>query len=364
MITYLAKRGFEDPFGVFLEQWDGPQSIRVMTYEDLAAADAVPHGPLVFTDIERLTDADRVLAAHVRRIASEADPDLVILNDPVDTAARFAFLEEAAQQLGNPVRAYRVSERTRPQRYPVFVRYEDDHTGATTELVHSAKELDRALVECVLRGHDLRRLLIVEFVDTRSVAGEYIKYSAFIVGDKIQARSRQVSDHWMVKAARIRTPEHDAASLEFMRTNPHREGLRPYFEVADVSYGRIDYSMLGGEIVAWEINTNPVVVWPLAWYEDMYLARQREFLGWLTGAFQQIDVTDGREEISLSGVPSEVRAAVLSGPRPGHRSTRSRLVRWGRRHRGRLEPVVGVVAGATRPMHATIIDRFCRSSPR
>lgn len=167
MITYLAKRGFEDPFGVFLEQWDGPQSIRVMTYEDLAAADAVPHGPLVFTDIERLTDADRVLAAHVRRIASEADPDLVILNDPVDTAARFAFLEEAAQQLGNPVRAYRVSERTRPQRYPVFVRYEDDHTGATTELVHSAKELDRALVECVLRGHDLRRLLIVEFVDTR-----------------------------------------------------------------------------------------------------------------------------------------------------------------------------------------------------
>src|SRR5262249_42167607 len=43
---------------------------------------------------------------------------------------------------------------------------------------------------------------------------------------------------------------------------PHRQALGEIFQAAGIEYGRIDYSVLDGRIVTWEINTNPTIAVP------------------------------------------------------------------------------------------------------
>jgi hypothetical protein len=42
-----------------------------------------------------------------------------------------------------------------------------------------------------------------------------------------------------------------------MKQNPHEKSLNNVFDLAGINYGRIDYSILHGKPVVWEINTNP-----------------------------------------------------------------------------------------------------------
>jgi hypothetical protein len=44
---------------------------------------------------------------------------------------------------------------------------------------------------------------------------------------------------------------------EYLQAHPHEAELRKIFDLANIEYGRIDYSLLNGKIQVWEINTNP-----------------------------------------------------------------------------------------------------------
>ena len=43
----------------------------------------------------------------------------------------------------------------------------------------------------------------------------------------------------------------------FMREHPHHEWLKRVFQEAKIDYGRVDYGMVAGAPVVWEINLNP-----------------------------------------------------------------------------------------------------------
>jgi hypothetical protein len=45
--------------------------------------------------------------------------------------------------------------------------------------------------------------------------------------------------------------------LRYIRDNPHADALLRAFEVAKIDYGRADYTVLGGRVQIFEINTNP-----------------------------------------------------------------------------------------------------------
>jgi len=48
----------------------------------------------------------------------------------------------------------------------------------------------------------------------------------------------------------------------FMNLNPHADQLRDIFQISGIQYGRIDYSVLNGQVQTWEINTLPMLGMP------------------------------------------------------------------------------------------------------
>jgi hypothetical protein len=356
VITYLAKRGFENSMTSWTDDYEGPSApLEVMSYEDLADAESIASGVIVFSDIERLSAEERRFADEVRRCVQDADPSAVFLNDPLRTLRRYDLLAELHTRGMNPVRAYRLSDTRTPQRFPVFLRYENDHTGATTDLLEDQYALDRAIVRSKLRGHDLRKMLIVEYVDT-SVDGTFEKFGAFVVGARIIARSRNVSDHWVVKAPSLWDLEYEPLAMEYVRENPHAKDLRPFFEAARISYGRIDYSLLNGEIVVWEINTNPrAFSEPSAEYLQTR-PRQELVSTALAEAFDELHgPRRAVQRVDLTSIPNELRDHVRY--RSGSYAP-SRFAAWRRRHKDRLEPLVGAAGVAVSPLESRLAERW------
>ena len=196
------------------------------------------------------------MAAHVRSTA----PDAVLLNDPRSVLRRLELLRTLHRDGINSFNAYRADALERPERWPVFVRGEQDHEGPSLPLLHDPAELAGVLEADRERGIDLSRRLIVEYAESKSPDGLYRKYGAFRIGDRIYPRHIFFSRQWMVK---LEPPPHDAAiaeEREFIEQGPDNERLMEIFERAGVQYGRIDYARVGAKLAVWEINTNPSVV--------------------------------------------------------------------------------------------------------
>jgi hypothetical protein len=360
MIIYLAKRGFGDTIGNWLDYFDAPSRdvFRVLFYEDLLDAETIPGGAIVISDIERLSEAERIFAEHIRRAAAATDESMPILNHPLRSLRRYDLLARLHDLEMNPVRVYRLDETNAPMRFPIFLRYEDDHTGALTDLLEDRRALDHAIVRARLHGHDLSRLLAVEFVDTSGPDGVYVKYGAFIVGTEVVARSLNINAHWMVKGPREGNPELEPASMAYVAENPHAERLLPFFAAAGISYGRIDYSLRGEEIIVWEINTNPLLFLPPEPQDTHATERQRLFATRMKAAFESwADDYEAPGPIDLSVIPDEVRAAARLH---ADSYVPSRLLAWGRRHKRLLEPMLGVAGTLVAPFDSRLVRRWRR----
>jgi hypothetical protein len=145
-------------------------------------------------------------------------------------------------------------------RYPVFVRYANEHAGSLTPLLDSARALSNALGELVAGGTKRHDLLVVEFCDTKDEHGHYRKYAAYKVGDVVLARSVECATEWMVKwHGRIFDRERAEDEIRYCEANPHGEWIASMFRLANIDYGRIDYGVQNGTPRLWEINTNPTL---------------------------------------------------------------------------------------------------------
>jgi hypothetical protein len=116
----------------------------------------LPAGAVIFSDIERLGRSEREAAGRLRDAIVAQYPGRAILNDPLHTLRRYDLLTTLADQDLNPFRAYRLTNMIRPDRFPVFLRRENEHTGSISGLLTSQDELDRAIVRAIVRGFDPR----------------------------------------------------------------------------------------------------------------------------------------------------------------------------------------------------------------
>lgn len=334
MIAYLVTRGARYTIDTFLDTWGRELrgSFRVLPYEEAFAGTEIAAATLVFSDLERLSDAERSAADELWRELAALDPPPRLLNRPTAVLPRAAFLEEL-QRVG--INDFRVAPLRRARtelQLPLFVRHRDDH-WADPELVHDRRALEREIARTFL----IRRIddrLAVEFCDTQSDDGLFRKYAAFVVDGRIVPRHLVFDRHWHIKMPQLI----DEAKLEeearYLEGNPHAEQLLAAAAIGGCEYGRIDYGVKDGRIRVWEINTNPMVMLHPSEYDERHLPAQRWFQQRIAAELARL--ADGpAPRLAWAGAPALARPAP---PATGHAT---RLARAAATHGGRAVARVG-----------------------
>lgn len=260
MIFYLVTEGHSLTINKYLTSWGKALApkMRTIYYEELPYRTHLPGGTYIFSDIERLSVDQKKVAAQVWQELSMARPTNRLINHPTQSMRRYELLRTLYEQGQNQFNVYRLTELRQPQRFPVFIRGENDHLGSLTGLLHTPIELEAAIATIYDSGLSRDDKLIVEFCDTSDTTGMFRKYSAFIVGDRIIPRHIFFSQEWLVKAPDNVEEFALQEERQYVNENPHEAELRHIFALARIQYGRIDYSFFNGKIQVWEINTNPM----------------------------------------------------------------------------------------------------------
>lgn len=137
-----------------------PQLV-LQDYESILCQRRLVRATYIFADLERLAPWELRGAAELFRVLSEQG--LRCLNDPARVMCRVELLKTLNCVGFNSFNVMRADERPRPARFPVFLRYEDNHRKPASGLLHDQKELDRELAGLRAGGVPLRGILVIEF---------------------------------------------------------------------------------------------------------------------------------------------------------------------------------------------------------
>ena len=258
MITFVTTRGHEYTLGSILGVHPGFHC-RVIDYDHLFSFGSIVAGTYVFTDIERIPPKKLPTLSALYKVVNVDVTNARALNDPTRVYCRFELLARLYAEGLNAFNVYRADDIVRPTRYPVFIRWENDHGKPLSDLIQDEQELSDTLVMLQQNGYPRRGLIITEYCAREIAPGIFRKYSAFRVGDRVFAYLEVIEDNWNVKYGTkgLATDEMQLAEQEFIIDNPHEKKLRRVFDLANIEYGRADYSLVDGRIQIYEINTNP-----------------------------------------------------------------------------------------------------------
>jgi hypothetical protein len=252
--------GGREGIDVYLESWGQPLAgrFRMFSYPELLQIRRLPICTYIFGATDLLAPDEAAWAAMVWTGLRAAGG--LVLNHPLRSLRRYELLRLMRERGVNAFDAYRATEARWPRRYPVFLRELDEHGGILTPLLFSREELEGALAEQVERGLNRDATLIVEFCETGDARGVYRKYSAFVVGTRVVSGHIAFSKNWVTKGMQLFDEDHLLEERQYVLSNPHEAALREIFTLANINYGRIDYSLLDGALQVWEINTNPYIM--------------------------------------------------------------------------------------------------------
>jgi hypothetical protein len=329
MIRILLTRAHSYTIQHYLESWgrDVRNCVKTLCYEDLAFGHHLKPGTYIFADLERLDEAQLDFAKHIWRTLAARPESYRLLNDPSKVLRRYELLKALHANGTNTFEAYRLNNGRLPQKFPLFLRRESEHDGAISPLLNSREEMDRAVDELTSKGVPRGDLLAVEYCETGDAEGVYRKYSAFRVGDRLLARHALFSRKWVVKLADETHDQWVEEERQYLQAHPHAEELRKVYELANIDYGRVDYSLLNGKIQVWEINTNPNITSAPMHIAPGRLPTQWAFIKQLGEAFEAAD-------LKVTGEPTYVRADGLLARRLNITPTRrikhlaARGVKW------------------------------------
>jgi len=231
--------------------------VRPMTYARLFKTTSIKAGLYIFSDLERLTPVETELAAKIWSTIRNSGQQIMLLNDPIRGMRRYELLRSLYEQGINPFNVYKLTEVRMPERYPVFIRFENDHKGSRSPLLKNKDELLAAISDLEAQGMNRESLIIVEYVDTADEKGIYRKYSHFYVNGEVIPRHLFQGGNWMLKVPGKLDDTALAEERKFIESNPFREEISRIFRIARIDYGRIDFAVLNNRILVWEINTNP-----------------------------------------------------------------------------------------------------------
>jgi hypothetical protein len=257
MIVFVTAYGHEYSVASLVTQRFGvpvPET-NIMLYDKLLHIDALPRATYIFTDIDRLYPWERRLAGEYFRQLSNAG--LRCLNDPATVKTRYPLIRALAAAGVNPYNAYRADDDPRPARFPVFLRFEHEHSGPLSLLIRDQEDLDLQLSRLVDLGVPLEGVLVVEFHAEQMAPGIWGRYASFRIGEVISAFGVLVSDVWNVKNGDLPTGELATKAESFVRENADVPALREAFGLSRIDYGRVDFGTAQGRDVVFEINTNP-----------------------------------------------------------------------------------------------------------
>jgi hypothetical protein len=260
MIFYLVTR--EHPYTIndYVAFWGKSlgSNIRTLFYDQLSLRKTLGRGVYIFSDLERLNPAYMELAKNAWNALNDAG-GCITLNNPSRILLREPMLRALHRAGKNPFAVHGVYDDPAAVRFPVFIRARNSHDGALTLLLHTRQQLSAEL--SALRGNIVpdEELLIVEYCDTADTHGIFRKYGAFCVAGQILPRHILLGGDWIVKYPDKVNPQTVAQEQQYLNENPHCAQLREIFSLANIDYGRIDYSLQNGSVVTWEINTNPTI---------------------------------------------------------------------------------------------------------
>ena len=227
-------------------------------YGSLLIGRTLPKGTYILSDLERLSPADLKSLSVFHQSVSDV-PEIRILNHPRRTLRRYELLRMLHEKRINSFNVYRLEDNPQPERFPVFVRGEDDHKGPLSPLIQSQEKLDEVALQWSARWGGTRRKLVTEFLDISDDNAVHRKYSAFCIGGRVIPRHLFFGSSWCVKSWKLLDPNLLDEEREYIETNPHQHQLKNIFELAGVEFGRIDYGVHQGQVQVWEINSNPML---------------------------------------------------------------------------------------------------------
>lgn len=264
-------------------------AMRPVAYSTAFQREEVHTGTLVLTDFDLLHGYELDMVSAMVRAARRHDSQVRVLNDPAVALERTPLLHRLHQHGHSPIEVTRIDLGEVPTSYPVFIRTEDGCGGPETGLLHDEAAFLHQRDELQRAGLSLKRRIAVTYCAEPDRDGVFRKYGAFVIGDHIVPQHVQRSTTWNVKNdVRERTPATEAEELDHLRANPHADRLLELARVAGIQFGRIDYTLVDGQPVVYEINTNPNfpnMADPKPGRED----RRDLILGRLAAAFQAID---------------------------------------------------------------------------
>lgn len=267
MITYYATTPHGYTFGWFVRDWapDLADRVRVVGYSTLDLSAPPAPGLHVLTDFERLRPGE---LRFVRRLHARLSgrPGVRVIGNPSTWLPRHPFLKRLHEEGINDFRAYTLDElddHGPHLRFPVFLRWTDEHGGSLGDRIRGPRALQERLAELAAEhgrhwSRLRRRLLVVEKVDASSPDGVFRKYSFARVGDAFIPRHVMTGKRWVTKNPKVVTPELVAEEEAFLADPPHGELMERAFEIAGIEFGRIDFGYADGRPQIWEINTNPM----------------------------------------------------------------------------------------------------------
>jgi hypothetical protein len=265
MLRFLTTRGHEYTVkNLVKKKMEGATvpPCAVENYDEFLRRKAVPCGVYIFTDMERMTPWELRVASEAYEVLAK-DARCKVLNNPARTMCRYELLRNLREEGINDFDVIRADERRCPERYPVFLRHEQDHgRPLSTELLHNREELASALKRMQAEGIPLRGILIVGYAAEAFEGNWFRKFNTFRVGSEVFAHHLVVEDTWVVKYGKegVKFPEeYKVFEQEFVKGNWNADVLRRVFEIAGIEYGRADWGMAGGKPQIYEINTNPFI---------------------------------------------------------------------------------------------------------
>ena len=312
MIRVFLLDRYRETIDNYLRMWARTlnEDLRPVAYESVFPGGSIDGGVFIFSDLERLRDDEYERADELARRIESAGAR--VLNKPSGARRRYSLLRSLHDAGKNPFNVYRSTDVDENVRFPVFVRRERAHNGAISPLLNNREELNRALAQLRASLPVADDLLVVEYVHTAGSAdGLFRKYSVMRIDQTLIARHILFSRDWIDKDADVVTDETLIEENQFLADFPHARQIREIFEFAGINYGRIDYSVLDGKIVTWEINTNPRILQSPGLCDPRRLQGEAVSGRLIHEAFSELAKAKS-VKIPLSGCPRVVNGSRLS----------------------------------------------------
>ncbi|WP_424983233.1 hypothetical protein [Maritalea sp. S77] len=251
-----------------LQRLDHTPLMKHKTYNWLFRTHRLPAATYVFTFIDRLHPRERRLASRIYRHINVAGAGFKALNDPAKSKNRLGLLRSLHAAGINDFNAYRADEAPKPVKFPVFLRHLSVSLPPVTDLIHTQADLERAIDELVRAGEPLDDLIVIEYCAEPFVQDYFAKVSAYRLGDQYMLGFFLFDHKWYVKLSDFDNVPPDFAATEaaILQENKWIDVLRNAFELADIEYGRADFSLVNNRPQIYEINFHPQAA--LAQYES------------------------------------------------------------------------------------------------